>query len=120
MTLGIECLVTDDAARAAELAQQLDAINRERREVEADMRAQAESAIEHLLLETGAGEPPSALALFDPEFHEGVVGIVAGRLKDRLHRPTFVFALGADGALKAGLIPGHLRMRGPSPATPAC
>ena len=109
MTLGIECLTTDDAGRAAELAQQLDSINRERREVEAGMREQAEAALEHLMPE---GEPPAALALFDPEFHEGVVGIVAGRLKDRLHRPTFVFALGADGALKGSgrSIPGfHLR-----------
>ena len=109
MTLGIECLTTDDAGRAAELAQQLDGINRERREVEAGMREQAEAALEHLMPE---GEPPAALALFDPEFHEGVVGIVAGRLKDRLHRPTFVFALGAGGALKGSgrSIPGfHLR-----------
>jgi single-stranded-DNA-specific exonuclease len=112
MTLGIECLLTDSAARAAELAQQLDAINRERREVEAGMREQAEAALEHLLPETGAAEPPPALALFDPTFHEGVVGIVAGRLKDRLHRPTFVFARGADGTLKGSgrSIPGfHLR-----------
>ncbi len=109
MTLGIECLTTDDAGRAAELAQQLDGINRERREVEAGMREQAEAALEHLMPQ---GEPPAALALFDPAFHEGVVGIVAGRLKDRLHRPTFVFALGADGALKGSgrSIPGfHLR-----------
>jgi single-stranded-DNA-specific exonuclease len=109
MTLGIECLVTDDAPRAADLAQQLDAINRERREVEAGMSEQAELALEHLMPE---GEPPPALALFDPEFHEGVVGIVAGRLKDRLHRPTFVFALAQDGSLKGSgrSIPGfHLR-----------
>jgi single-stranded-DNA-specific exonuclease len=109
MTLGIECLVTDDARRAAELAQQLDAINRERREVEAGMREQAEAALEHLMPE---GEAPPALALFDPEFHEGVVGIVAGRLKDQLHRPTFVFALAQDGSLKGSgrSIPGfHLR-----------
>jgi single-stranded-DNA-specific exonuclease len=97
MTLGIECLLTDSAERAAELAQQLDAINRERREVEAGMREQAEAALEQLMPE---GEPPSALAIFDPDFHEGVVGIVAGRLKDRLHRPTFVFALAQDGSLK--------------------
>jgi single-stranded-DNA-specific exonuclease len=109
MTLGIECLLTDDASRAAALAQQLDAINRERREVEAGMREQAQAALERLMPE---GDPPPALALFDPDFHEGVVGIVAGRLKDRLHRPTFVFALGADGALKGSgrSIPGfHLR-----------
>ncbi|MDP1690403.1 MAG: single-stranded-DNA-specific exonuclease RecJ [Burkholderiaceae bacterium] len=112
MTLGIECLLTDDAARAAELAQQLDAINRERREVEAGMREQAEAALEHLMLENDSGDAPPALSLFDASFHEGVVGIVAGRLKDRLHRPTFVFARGADGALKGSgrSIPGfHLR-----------
>jgi single-stranded-DNA-specific exonuclease len=97
MTLGIECLATDSPERATELAQQLDAINRERREVEAGMREQAEAALEHLMPE---GEAPPALAIYDPEFHEGVVGIVAGRLKDRLHRPTFVFALAQDGSLK--------------------
>jgi single-stranded-DNA-specific exonuclease len=97
MTLGIECLLTDDAARAGELAKTLDAINRERREVEAGMREQAEALLEMLMPE---GEPPPALAIFDPEFHEGVVGIVASRLKDRVHRPTFVFALGQDGLLK--------------------
>lgn len=100
MTLGIECLVTDDAGRAANLAQQLDAINRERRDVEAGMREQAEAALEHLMPEGRPEDWPPALALFDPEFHEGVVGIVAGRLKDRLHRPTFVFALAQDGSLK--------------------
>ena len=98
MTLGIECLVTDDVVRAAELAAQLDAINRERRSVEAVMREQAETAVERLAPADAAAPP--ALCLFDESFHEGVVGIVAGRLKDRLHRPTFVFARGADGLLK--------------------
>jgi len=113
MTLGIECLITDDATRAGELAQQLDAINRERREVEADMRTQAEVLVDQLLQAQGdaAGAPP-ALVIYDPDFHEGVVGIVAGRLKDRLHRPTFVLARGQDGLLKGSgrSIPGfHLR-----------
>ena len=97
MGLGIECLITDDPARALALAQQLDAINRERRDLEAGMREQAEMMLESVLPE---GDPPPALAIFDPDFHEGVVGIVASRLKDRLHRPTFVFALGKDGLLK--------------------
>ncbi|MCA0241536.1 MAG: single-stranded-DNA-specific exonuclease RecJ [Proteobacteria bacterium] len=96
MTLGIECLLTDDASRAAALAAELDGINRERREVEAGMRDVAESTLADL---PAAGAPP-ALALYDEGFHEGVVGIVAGRVKDRLHRPTFVFARGADGRLK--------------------
>ncbi|MDE2614130.1 MAG: DHH family phosphoesterase, partial [Burkholderiales bacterium] len=98
MTLGIECLHSDDAARAQELASRLDAINRERRVVEGGMREQAERRIEELLATLAAA--PAALALFDDGFHEGVVGIVAGRLKDRLHRPTFVFARGQDGLLK--------------------
>lgn len=109
MTLGIECLITDDSARATELAAQLDAINRERRTVESGMRDQAEALLDRLMPD---GEAPPALAIFDDEFHEGVVGIVAGRLKDRLHRPTFVFARGQDGLLKGSgrSIPGfHLR-----------
>jgi len=99
MTLGIECLLTDDAQRALQLAQTLDGINRQRREVEAGMQQQAEAALERLMPREDT-LPPSALSLFDALFHEGVVGIVAGRLKDRLHRPTFVFARGADGLLK--------------------
>ncbi|HQZ55685.1 MAG TPA: single-stranded-DNA-specific exonuclease RecJ, partial [Ottowia sp.] len=94
MTLGIELLLTDDAARADELARQLDAINRERREIEGGMREQAMQIAEGLIDVTQ--EPPPALAVFDPDFHEGVVGIVAARLKDRWHRPAFVFA--ASGA----------------------
>jgi len=90
MTLGIECLLTDDAARADELAQLLDGINRERRDIEAGMREQAQLAADAMIDENE--EPPPAIAIFDPEFHEGVVGIVASRIKDKLHRPTFVFA----------------------------
>ena len=94
MTLGIELLTTDDAVRADELARQLDAINRERRDIEDGMREQAMQIAEGLL--DPEATPPPALAVFDPDFHEGVVGIVAARLKDRWHRPSFVFA--ASGA----------------------
>ncbi len=90
MTLGIECLLTDDAGRADELAKTLDGINRERRTIEADMREQAQHAADAMIDEDE--EPPPAIAIFDPDFHEGVVGIVASRIKDKLHRPTFVFA----------------------------
>jgi single-stranded-DNA-specific exonuclease len=101
MTLGIECLLTDDRARAAELARQLDAINRERRDVEAGMREQAERQLEGLLEGVDRSQDlPAALTFFDADFHEGVVGIVASRLKERMHRPTFVFAPGQDGLLK--------------------
>ena len=98
MTLGIECLLTDDAGHAQELATLLDGINRERRTLEAGMREDAEAEVERAFALTGSLE--AAVAVFDPSFHEGVVGIVASRLKDRLHRPTFVFAVGHDGTLK--------------------
>jgi len=98
MTLGIECLLTDDAGHAQELATLLDGINRERRTLEAGMREDAEAEVERAFALTGSLE--AAVAVFDPSFHEGVVGIVASRLKDRLHRPTFVFAVGRDGTLK--------------------
>jgi len=90
MTLGIECLLTDDPTRAQQLAQALDAINRERREIEGHMREQA-LAVAESLFEDAAQAPP-AICVFDPDFHEGVVGIVASRIKDKLHRPAFVFA----------------------------
>ena len=90
MTLGIECLLTDDPARADELAKMLDGINRDRRDIEATMREQAQLAADAMIDENE--EAPPAIAIFDPEFHEGVVGIVASRIKDKLHRPTFVFA----------------------------
>jgi single-stranded-DNA-specific exonuclease len=114
MTLGIECLSTDDAARADELAKQLDSINRERRDIEGDMREQAMEIAESLMDEDE--EPPPAICVFDPDFHEGVVGIVASRIKDKFHRPCFVFAAsnapGKEHELKGSgrSIPGfHLR-----------
>lgn len=114
MTLGIECLTTDDVGRATELATQLDRINRERREIEGDMREQALELAQDMF--DPEEEPPSALCVFDPEFHEGVVGIVAAKLKDLHHRPTFVFApsqaAGKGHELKGSgrSIPGfHLR-----------
>ena len=97
MALGIECLLTDDPSHAAVLAAQLDAINRERRDIEGGMREQALLMAESLFAADEA--PPEAISVFDAEFHEGVVGIVASRIKDKLHRPTFVFAAsGAPGA----------------------
>jgi len=114
MTLGIECLLTDDAGRAQELAKALDAINRERRDIEGSMREQALLVAESLFED--AAEAPPAICVFDADFHEGVVGIVASRLKDKFHRPSFVFARsGATGhghELKGSgrSIPGfHLR-----------
>ena len=114
MTLGIECLLTDDVTRGDELAKILDGINRNRREIEGSMREQAFTIAESLFDEDEA--PPPAICVFDPDFHEGVVGIVASRIKDKLHRPTFVFAAsaapGKEHELKGSgrSIPGfHLR-----------
>ncbi|MDR0216311.1 MAG: single-stranded-DNA-specific exonuclease RecJ [Comamonas sp.] len=114
MTIGIECLTTEDAGRADNLARMLDSINRERREIEVGMREHAFLMAEGLC-EDGM-TPPAAVSVFDPDFHEGVVGIVASRIKDKLHRPTFVFAAsgapGKEHELKGSgrSIPGfHLR-----------
>jgi single-stranded-DNA-specific exonuclease len=113
MRMGIACLCTDDAAQAQVLAEQLDAINRERRELQADMQEQAMLAVDAYLKQDkantdSAAQLPAAITVFDDSFHEGVVGIVAARIKDRLHRPTFVFAASAAPG-QAGLLKGSGR-----------
>jgi single-stranded-DNA-specific exonuclease len=95
MRIGIECLLTEDPAQAQALAQTLHDINLTRREVEGEMREQALALAERQITQA---DQASALCLFDPHFHEGVIGIVAGRLKDLHHRPTFVFAPALDQA----------------------
>ena len=107
MSLGIECLVTDDEGRAWAIAQQLNEINLKRREIEAEMQDTA-------LLHLDAFEPAdsSTIAVFDAGWHQGVIGIVASRLKEKYFRPTITFAPGADGLIKGSgrSIPGfHLR-----------
>jgi len=107
MSLGIECLITDDFARALGLAQQLDAINRERREIEQGMQEDAEAQLAGIDI----GESKS-LSLFHPDWHQGVIGIVASRIKERAHRPTIAFARGHEHEIKGSgrSIPGlHLR-----------
>ncbi|MGE3161792.1 MAG: single-stranded-DNA-specific exonuclease RecJ [Burkholderiales bacterium] len=107
MSLGIECLATDDAARAANGALELDRLNRERRRIEAEMLEQARAAADAV-----AEAPGAALAFFDPSWHQGVVGILASRLRERLHRPVFCFARADHGELRGSgrSIPGfHLR-----------
>jgi single-stranded-DNA-specific exonuclease len=107
MSLGIEALITDDPGRALNISQQLDAINRERRAIEADMRDAAT-----ILLDDLDAENRASLVLFDPDWHQGVIGILAGRVKEQLHRPTFAFARGKEGEIKGSgrSIPGlHLR-----------
>ena len=98
MAIGIRCLLAETAAEAAPLAAELDRLNRERREVEAAMQEEALADL------AGFADAPSAdqctLCLFRPDWHQGVVGIVASRLKDRFHRPAVVFARAADGELR--------------------
>ena len=103
MSLGIECLITDDPARALNIAQQLDALNRERRVIEAGMREAADA----LLVKLDNSER-SSISLFDPSWHQGVIGILAGRIKEQLHRPTFAFAP-ADSEIKNGELRGSGR-----------
>ena len=111
MSLGIEALITDDEARALNIAQELDKLNRERKDIESGMQ---EQALVHL--ESIDDTEGPAIALFDPEWHQGVIGILASRIKDKRHRPVFAFARGdtetGDGEIKGSgrSIPGlHLR-----------
>jgi single-stranded-DNA-specific exonuclease len=98
MSLGSECLLADTEASARAMATRLDALNRDRKDIEADMQAQALAIIESLL--PGTREPPIGFCLFDPHWHQGVIGIVAARIKDRFHRPTIAFARAGKGELK--------------------
>lgn len=107
MSLGIECLLTDDNQRAWEIAHQLDAINRERREIEAGIQEAALASLENI-----APTDKAALTLFDPSWHQGVIGIVASRLKEKFFRPTITFAPAGNGMIRGSgrSIPGfHLR-----------
>ncbi len=107
MSLGIECLITDDMGRALNIAQELDKLNRERRAIEAEMQEGAMANLD--AIDPGAR---SSLVLFEPDWHQGVIGILAGRIKEKFHRPTIAFARGNPGELKGSgrSIPGlHLR-----------
>jgi len=99
MALGIECLLCDDASLAAEMAATLDGLNRERRHIEARMRDQAMAQVEALSFDSDE-TLPHGLCLFDPEWHPGVVGIVASRVKERLHRPVIAFAPDGEDTFK--------------------
>jgi single-stranded-DNA-specific exonuclease len=107
MSLGIECLTTDDRGRALEIARRLDDLNRERRAIEAEMQAQAQDLMANL----SVGDSCS-ISLYDPSWHQGVVGILAGRVKDRYFRPTFAFAPSGPAEIRGSgrSVPGlHLR-----------
>ena len=98
MALGIECLLTDDAQHALALAERLSAINAERRELQASMIEQADAAVSRWIAARGQQQLPIGLTLFEPDWHPGVVGLVASRLKDRLHRPVIACAPAGDGS----------------------
>jgi single-stranded-DNA-specific exonuclease len=101
MRLGIECLLTDDPLRAAELAAALSAINAERRELQADMVEQAEAVVSRWTADHDSGVLPHGVVLFDPDWHHGVVGLVASKLKESLQRPVFACAPAGDDEIKA-------------------
>ncbi len=97
MTVGVRCLLTDDRGEALALARELDALNRERREREAQMQAEAS---EQLAVRAEADTLPAGICLMEPHWHPGIVGILAGRLKDRHKRPAIVFAPADDEVLR--------------------
>lgn len=95
MTLGISCLLADSETVALPLARELDQMNRERREIEAGMREQADTILQDLRIERDY-----SISLYQADWHQGVIGILASRIKDKFHRPTLVFADGGDGLIK--------------------
>lgn len=107
MSLGIACLLGSDPASVAVIAQELDRLNRERRSIEGEMQDIAAGKLDAIVV-----DDCYSLTVFDEDFHQGVVGLVASRLKDRHHRPTIVFAAGMHGEIKGSgrSVPGlHLR-----------
>lgn len=108
MSIGIECLLTDDPATAARLAGVLDQINRERRDIESVMREQAFDAVQSMR-ESGL---PSCVCIYDKSWHQGVVGLIASRVREQCHRPVIAFAREREGELKGSVrsVPGvHAR-----------
>ncbi|HKO69253.1 MAG TPA: single-stranded-DNA-specific exonuclease RecJ [Burkholderiaceae bacterium] len=95
MTIGIECLITDSFERAIELARQLDQLNRDRREIESDMQLDALA-----VLDAATVAARSTICLYDEGWHQGVIGLVASRIKEKYHRPTVAFARASDGELR--------------------
>ena len=112
MSLGIRCLLATDETEALEFAKQLDQINRQRRQIEASMREEADAKVGALLASDDKADLPDGICLYDPGWHQGVVGLVASRIKERWNRPVVAFADAGDGELRgsARSIPGlHLR-----------
>ena len=98
MSVGIECLLSDDPGAARDMATRLDNMNRDRKHIESDMQSRALDVI--AALELKDDELPLGLCLFDPDWHQGVIGILAARIKERFHRPVIAFARSGEGELK--------------------
>ena len=112
MSIGIRCLLAESDAEAMTLAARLDALNVERREIEKRMQGVALAAVSTLRAPDADGPSRHGVCLFDPDWHQGVVGLVASRIKDRVRRPVIAFARNADGTLRgsARSVPGvHIR-----------
>lgn len=110
ISLGIQCLLTDDINEAMQTAESLDQLNKDRRSIEQGMQREAMAELDKLTLDSE--HLPAALCLFNPDWHQGVVGLVASRLKEKHHRPVVAFARADDGSLKGSSrsIPGlHIR-----------
>ncbi|MFT6986591.1 MAG: single-stranded-DNA-specific exonuclease [Psychromonas sp.] len=110
MSYGVELLLCDNPEQANIMANELDALNQSRREIEQGMQEEALKTLQNLQLDED--NIPHAICLFDPHWHQGVIGLVASRIKESYYRPTFVFAQAADGEIKASArsIPGvHIR-----------
>ena len=99
MSLGIECLITDNFSHAVSLAIQLDRFNRERKSIQAEMQGEAETYLRDIA-ELEQGELPFGVCLYDAGWHQGIVGVLAGRIKEKINRPVFVFASAGEGLLK--------------------
>ena len=111
ISLGIQCLLTSDPQLAMDTARELDELNQDRKVIEQDMQREALKIVEQIPLSL-KGEVPPALCLFQPEWHQGVVGLLASRIKEKYHRPVIAFARGDNGQLKGSSrsIPGlHIR-----------
>jgi single-stranded-DNA-specific exonuclease len=98
MSAGIRCLLSDDSDEAMELAAGLDALNRERRELQEQMQVEAMRQVEGLVETLGSAEAPPAVCLYDASWHQGIVGLVASRVKDALHRPVVALAPESEGS----------------------
>lgn len=112
MAIGINCLLSDNLNEARSLASKLNALNHERKEIESQMQSDALNTLAKLEFNENENQLPMGMCLYDESWHQGVIGILASRIKDKLHRPVIIFAKGDSGEIKgsARSIPGiHIR-----------